>query len=104
MDRFEGDEHILGDTYFVQAMLAHAKEHFERHYELQRLGYDLNTAFEKVTLIDGIDPAAVFRKGLQKQWVDAKGLFCYRAAQELKIPLTYLARKFEMTVSGIYSV
>ncbi len=42
MDRFKGDECILGDTDFVQAMLAHAKEHFERHYELQRLEYDFS--------------------------------------------------------------
>ncbi len=51
MDRFKGDDRILGDTDFVQAMLAHANEHFGRHYELQRLGYGLNTVAEKIALI-----------------------------------------------------
>ncbi len=32
---------------------------------------------------------------------DAKGLFCYWAACELKMPLTDLARQLDMTVSGV---
>jgi hypothetical protein len=36
-------------------MLIHAKEHSERHYELQRLGYDLNTETEQPALIYGND-------------------------------------------------
>ena len=70
-------------------------------YELQRLGYDLNTVAEKVALIYGIDSAELFRKGRQKPRVDAKALFCYWAARELKIPLTNLSRKLEMTIPGV---
>jgi len=65
------------------------------------LGYDLNTVAEKVALIYGIDSAELFRKGRQKPRVDAKALFCYWAARELKIPLAELARKLEMTISGV---
>jgi len=43
----------------------------------------------------------VFRKGRQKLRIDAKALFCYRKARQLKLPLTDLARKLEMTISGI---
>ncbi len=50
---------------------------------------------------NGIDPAEVFRKGRQKPRVDAKALFCYWAARELKMPLNDLARKLEMTISGV---
>jgi len=65
------------------------------------LGYDLNTVAEKVALIYGVDSAELFRKGRQKPRVDARGLFCYWAARELKIPLADLARKLEMTISGV---
>jgi len=65
------------------------------------LGYDLNTVAEKVARIYGIDSAELFRRGRQKPRVDAKVLFCYWAARELKITLTDLARKFEMTISGV---
>ncbi len=65
------------------------------------MGYDLNTVAEKVVRIYGIDSAELFRKGRQKPLADAKALFCYWAARELKIPLTDLARKLEMTISGV---
>ncbi len=48
-----------------------------------------------------IDPDEVLRKGRQKPRVDAKGLLCYWAARELKMPLTDLARQLDMTVSGV---
>ncbi len=51
--------------------------------------------------LNGIDPTEVFRKGCQKPRVDAKALFCYWASRELKIPLTDLARKLEMTIAGV---
>jgi len=65
------------------------------------LGYDLEPVAEKAALIYGIDSAEVFRKGSQKPRVDARALFCYWAARELKIPLADLARKLEMTISGV---
>jgi REP element-mobilizing transposase RayT len=101
MDRLKGDERILGDTDFVQAMLAEAKEHFERHYELKRLGHDLKSVAVKVASIYNIEPGELFRKGRQKPRPDAKGLLCYWAACELKMPLTDIARQLDMTVSGV---
>jgi hypothetical protein len=101
MDRLKGDERILGDSDFVQVMLSEAKEHFERCYELKRLGHDLNSVAAKVAAIYNIDPDEVLRKGRQKPRVDAKGLLCYWAARELKMPLTDLARQLDMTVSGV---
>ncbi len=82
-------------------MLSEAKDHFERYYELKRLGHDLNNVAAKVAAIYNIDPYEMMRKGHQKPRVDAKGLLCYRAARELKMPLTDLARQFDMTVSGV---
>ncbi len=101
MDRLKGDERILGDSDFVQVMLSEAKEHFERYYELKRLGHDLNSVAAKVAAIYNIDPDEVLRKGRQKPRVDAKGLLCYWTARELKMPLTDLARQLDMTVSGV---
>ncbi len=54
-----------------------------------------------VRYIYNIDPDEVLRKGRQKPRVDAKGLLCYRAARELTMPLTDLARQLDMTVSGV---
>jgi hypothetical protein len=51
--------------------------------------------------LNSIDSAELFRKGRQKPRVDAKALFCYWAARELKMPLTDLTRKLERTISGV---
>ncbi len=51
--------------------------------------------------LNAIDSAELFRKGRQKPRVDAKALLCYWAVRELKMPLTDLARKLEMTISGV---
>ncbi len=51
--------------------------------------------------IYNIDPDKVLRRVRQKPRVDAKGLLCYWAACELKMPLTNLARQLDMTVSGV---
>ncbi len=84
IQRLKEDVRILGDTDFVQAVLSEAKEHFESYYELKRLGHDLNNVATKVAAIYNIDPDEVMRKGRQKPRFDAKGLFCYWAARELK--------------------
>ncbi len=55
----------------------------------------------KVAAIYNIDPDEALRKGRQKPRVNAKGLLCYWAARELKMPLTDLARQLDMTVSGV---
>jgi len=101
MDRLKGDERILGDSEFVQFVLSQANDHFERYYELQRLGYDLNSVADKVASIYETEPDEIFRQGRQRTRVKARSLFCYRAARELKISLSDLARKLGMTTAGV---
>lgn len=101
MDRIKGDERILGDSEFVQSVLAQAADKFEQHYELKRLGYDWNTVAEKVALIYDISVEEFFRRGRQRLRVDGRSLFCYWMVRELKMPLTDLAIKLDMTVSGV---
>jgi putative transposase len=101
MDRIKGDERILGDSDFVLSVIALADERFERGYDLKRRGYDLNRVALKVAGVFEIEADEIFRKGRQKPRADARGLFCYWCSIELGLPLTDLARKLEMTVSGV---
>ena len=68
---------------------------------LKRLGYDLKTVAEKVAGIYEIGADDVLRRGRQKPRAEERGLFCYWTVRELKTPLTDLARKLDMTVSGV---
>ena len=76
-----------------------AEERFECYYELQRSEYGLSSVALKVAATYEIYPDEVLRKGRQKSRVDDRSLFCYWAVRELKISLTDLARKLDMTVS-----
>lgn len=82
------------------SVLSKADEQFERRYELKRLGYDMSRVADTVARIYSIDKDDIFLKGRQKLRSDARGLFCYWCSIELRLPLTDLARKLEMTVSG----
>jgi hypothetical protein len=52
-------------------------------------------------LIYDISVEELFRRGRQRLRVDARSLFCYWMVRELKMPLTDLARKLDMTVSAV---
>ena len=101
MDRVKGDERILGDTDFVLEVLAQSNERLERKYALKHYGYDLNCVAERVAELYCIDPDDIFHKGRQKSHADARGLFCYWCTNELGLSQSKLARKLEMTVSGV---
>ena len=59
----KGDQRILGDSGFVFDVLKEADEKFERHYEMKRLGYDLNTIEDRVCEIYKVDKEdAIFQE------------------------------------------
>jgi len=95
------DERILGDSEFVEAVLSHADEKYERHYELKRRGYDLDRTAKRVAEIYGIKPREIFSKGKQQRKVKARSLFCFWAVSELGLSLRELARRLEMSSPGV---
>jgi REP element-mobilizing transposase RayT len=100
-DHVMGDERILGDSDFVEAMLAHAEEKYERRYELKRRGYDLERVAQRVAEVYKMETEEVFSQGRQQRKVKARSLLCFWAVRELGISLTALARKLEMSVPGV---
>jgi len=101
MERIKGDQRILGDPDFVNAMLTQAKQTYERGYQLKAEGVDLDYIAAKAAEIYGIDPEDIFAKGRIKVRADARGLLCYWAVNELNMPQSDLARKLTMTPSGV---
>jgi len=64
-------------------------------------GIDLQYIAAKATKIYGIDAVEIFPGGRAKARADARGLFCYWAANELNTPLSDLARRLNMTPAGV---
>ncbi|MBI4537624.1 MAG: transposase [candidate division NC10 bacterium] len=96
-----GDERILGDTDFVEAILAQANEQFTRQYALQRQGVDFARVVARVAELCRMEPQEVMAKGRQPRKVTARSLLCFWAVRELDLPLTTLARRLHLSPSGI---
>jgi len=95
------DERILGDSDFVDSVISQSEEHYERRHKLRRQGYDLDRIAERVSEVLGMKPDEVFSKGRQDRKVKARSLLCFWAARELGMSHTALAKKLEMSLSGV---
>lgn len=100
-DHVMSDERILGDSDFVESIIAKSEEQFEKRHKLKRLGYDLDRIAERVAEVLNIEPEQVFSKGRQKLKVRARSLLCFWAVRELGMSLTELAKKLELSSVAI---
>jgi chromosomal replication initiation ATPase DnaA len=95
------DERILGETDFVEAILAQAEEQYTRQHALQQKGIGIETVVARVAELCGMDPEEVVAPGRQQRKADARALLCYWAVRDLGLPLTALARRLGLSRSGI---
>ena len=100
-DHIKSDERILGDSDFVDSVLAQAEEHYTRQCALRKRGYDLEKIAERVAEIYRVNVREVLARGRQEQRVSARSLFCFWAVRELGISLTALARRIGMSPPGV---
>ncbi len=100
-ERIKGDQRILGDSGFVFDVLKEADEKFERHYEMKRLGYDLNTIEDRVCEIYKVEKKDIFSRSRKKVKSDARALFCFWAVRELGYGQRELAIRLGMTQPGV---
>jgi len=100
-DHIKSDERILGDSGFVDLVLAQADEHYTRQSELRRRGYNLERIAKRVAEIYRLDMQEVLARGRQQGRVKARSLFCFWAVHELGVALTDLARRLRMSPAGV---
>jgi hypothetical protein len=100
-EHIKSDERILGNSDFVDSVLAQAEETYTRQCALRRRGYDLEKVGERVAEIYGIKVGEVFARGRQPQRVSARSLFCFWAVRELGNSLASLAIRQGMSPAGV---
>jgi len=98
---YKSDERILGDSDFVERVLANANEQMERKYALQAAGLDLDGLAEIVAGITGVKPSKIFSPGKNRSRVSARSLLCFWAVRELGITLAELSRRTHISQSSI---
>jgi hypothetical protein len=97
----KSDERILGDSGFVEQVLAAAGEQMERKTRLRAKGINLDTLAARVLEVLKIKADQLSRPGKQPQRVRARSLYCYWAVRELGISMTELSRFFGITVTAV---
>ena len=97
----KGDERILGDSDFVNSVLARAEEEMEQKYRLQAKGYDLDYVIQRASGIFNIPAEEVTTFGKQPERVQARSVTAYWAVRTLSIEGTIVGRKLGLSQSGV---
>ena len=97
----KGDERILGDGGFVEAVLSEAKEAYEKKYRLNANGIDLYSVAYNLATILGIESSQVWAFGKQPKIVQARSLLCYWATSELGITQVWLSKRLRFSQPAI---
>ncbi len=98
---YKSDERILGDSDFVESVLAAAGEQMERKYALQAAGLDLDGLAKIVARLTGVKPSRIFSPGKDRSRVYARSLLCFWAARQLGISMAELSRRTRISQSSI---
>ncbi len=97
----KGDERILGDSGFVNEVLASAEEKLKKKYQIKAEGYDLEKLTKRVSEIIGIGTKEIFDSQRDKNRTDARSILCYWAKEELDMTQRELALLLNLTPPAI---
>ena len=97
----KGDERILGDSDFVDNVLAHCSENYTRRHRLLTQGVDLNALSHSVADYFDLSSEQLYAPGRYPAVVQARSILCYLAVRELGVTATELARQMGLTQPAI---
>lgn len=97
----KGDERILGDSAFVQAVLNQSKENYERSYQLKTRGHTIETIVRRASELFDVSVKAIITGGKQPDRVKARSLAAFWAVKELGMNGTAVGRKIGLTQSAV---
>ena len=99
--RMKGDERILGDGEFAQAVLDEAREKYEERYRLRAQGHDLDKVAERVAMTLELKPEQVWAAGKHPLTVKARSLLCYWAVRKLGFTATEVSRRLGISQPSV---
>jgi putative transposase len=99
--RIKGDERVLGDSDFVEQILAAAQERLDRHYAYKSQGYDFDKVVQRVAETVNIKPSEVLRRGKEPKTVLARSLLCYWANRELGMTTVEISRRLKISQPAV---
>ena len=97
----KGDERILGDSDFVESVLARASEEMDRRNELKAKGVDIDQAAQRVAELMEVPLDTVWAAGRYYPVVRARSLLCYWVVRELGVSMSDMARRLRVSVPTV---
>jgi len=97
--KMKGDERILGEGDFVEAVLKVAGENLDRKYMIQAHGYDFEWLVEKVCDLFGITLKELLTGGKQRMAVKARSVVCFWGTRELGMSAAWISEKMNIASS-----
>lgn len=95
--RVKGDERILGDSDFVETVLASTREALEEKYLLKTRGIDFDQVVLRVARVMKLSPDQVTAYGKSPQTVQARSLLCFWAHRKLGLTTTEIAKRLKIS-------
>jgi hypothetical protein len=99
--RMKGDERILGEGDFVEAVLEAARENLDRKSAVQARGYDFEWLMERVTGLFGLTPKEIVTGGKQPKAVKVRSVLCYWGTRELGLSAVEISKKLNIASSTV---
>ena len=99
--RLKGDERVLGDSDFVEAMLAGANEQLARHTRLRSLGLDFEKVVSRVAELLNVVESTVLTRDKTPKSVLARRLICHFAHNDLGLTTIDIARRLGLNQSVV---
>jgi REP element-mobilizing transposase RayT len=97
----KGDERVLGGSDFVNQMLSKSEEALERRYRLQSRGMDMDGIAARVSKLMGLPVEEVWSPGKRREVVRARSVLCFWAVRELRISMTEMGRRLELSPAAV---
>lgn len=97
----KGDERILGDSDFVESVLARQNERLERRYATRAQGYDFGAVVKRVEAVLGVAAESILTASKQPRNVEARSLVCYWAIRELGMTAVSVAQLLGITQPAV---
>jgi REP element-mobilizing transposase RayT len=99
--RLKGDERVLGDTGFVEEMLARANEQLTQHTYLRSLGLNFEKVVSLVAELVCVDVKTVLARDKTPQSVLARRLLCHFAHNDLGLTTVDIAKRLGLNQSVV---
>jgi len=96
-----GDERILGDSGFVEAVLKNDNIDIDQRTKLHQQGWDISRLIDEVCAYCEVSPADIMKKGRQNNISNAKNLICYWGTQVLGLASSELTDYLKISQPSI---